>query len=474
MKIPIERVLEAVASKVTPTRHERDLMSKVSLKLRNDVDRILSEAGFKSEVSIQGSVARDTWLHGEGDLDIFASFSPNIDRDQWDKKVLPTLRKGLAQYPILERYAEHPYLEFSVDSVKVNVVPCYAVERAKWKSATDRTPYHTEYMLQHLTGDLKLETRILKRFMKGVGVYGAEIRVGGFSGMLVETLTLRYGSFRKTLEKSAEWRSRTVIEVEPSGRLESKLREKFASPLVVVDPVDPNRNLAAAVRTDKLWEFVAVGRQFQSDPSLSYFYPPPPKPKTRRQLLRRLKQSKSKIIVAVFPHSHVIPDVLWGQLLSLEKSLVNLVERHQFRVLHSGVWGDAERISAILLAVENAQLPMSQLHVGPPVEKKEESKAFLNRHVNSTDTISGPWIWRERWMVEKKRVFSDLSRLVVAAARNRKMGLAVPAELESGFRNRIRILQNEESLSIHLLPGFAQTLWRFMDGKPAWLKIQNS
>jgi len=396
-----------------------------------------------------------------------------MDRGEWDEKVLPALRRGLAQYSIVERYAEHPFLEFSVDSIKVNVVLCYAVERGRWKSATDRTPYHTEYMLQHLTDDLKLEARILKRFMKGVGVYGAEIRVGGFSGMLVETLTLRYGSFTRTLEKSAVWRSRTVTEVEPSGRLETKLREKFDSPLVVVDPVDPNRNLAAAVRTDKLWEFVAVGRQFLSDPGLSYFYPTPSKPKTRPELQRRLKQSKCDIIVAVFPHSHVILDVLWGQLLSLEKSLANLVERHQFRVLRSGVWGDAERISAIFLAVESAQLPTSLLHVGPPVEKMEESKAFLDRHVNSTDTISGPWIWRERWMVEKKRVFSDVSKLVVAAARNRKLGLAVPAELESGFRKRIRVLRNEETLSIHLLSGFAETLWRFMDGKPAWLRVQN-
>ncbi len=77
-------------------------------------------------------------------------------------------------------------------------------------------------------------------------------------------------------------------------------------------------------------------------------------------------------------------------------------------------------------------------------------------------------------MVEKKRLFPNLSKLVVASAKDTKLGLAIPAELESGFRRGIKILQNEESLSIRHLPGFAQTLWEIMDGKPPWLKTQRA
>ena len=469
MKIPLDVVLSKIAAKVTPTQHERDLMNHLSIKLQDAVGGILRQAGFNAEVSVQGSVARDTWLHNEGDLDIFASFPDNIDRGEWKGSVLPPLRKGLSRYHVLERYAEHPFLELEVDGVKVNIVPCYQVEQGKWKSATDRTPFHTAYMRQRLTDQLRLEIRILKKFMKGVGVYGAEIRIGGFSGMLVETLTLKYGSFQETLSHSSDWRNRTVIEIEESGRGERELSQKFDSPLIVVDPIDPNRNLAAAVRTERLWEFVEIARQFQDHPGISYFYPRKPRQKTSQQLSNRLKKRECDFVVALFPHSQVILDILWGQLYSLEKSLVTLLERHQFRTLRSTVWGDADRASGILIAVETARLPPSQIHLGPPVEKRKESTSFLNKHVQSGDTISGPWIQGDRWMVEKRRQFPNISKLIVASARNRQLGLSVPAQLEDGFRKRVKVLLNEQALSICQLSGFAETFWKFMDGKPAWL-----
>ncbi len=58
-------------------------MDRLSLRLKSEVDQILKEGGFQAAVSIQGSVARDTWLHDEGDLDIFASFPAELDRGQW-------------------------------------------------------------------------------------------------------------------------------------------------------------------------------------------------------------------------------------------------------------------------------------------------------------------------------------------------------------------------------------------------------
>jgi tRNA nucleotidyltransferase (CCA-adding enzyme) len=47
------------------------------------------------------------------------------------------------------------------------------------------------------------EVRLLKKFMKGTGVYGAEIKIGGFSGYLCELLILKYRSFAQTIEAFA-------------------------------------------------------------------------------------------------------------------------------------------------------------------------------------------------------------------------------------------------------------------------------
>src|SRR5213594_3204445 len=243
----IQTVLDQVAKKVVPSAAERERMSQLAGRLKGRVQTILDRAGIGGNVSIQGSFARDTWLSGEADLDIFASFPLTMDRKEWIEGVLPAIRKGIDAKTV-DRYAEHPYLEFHIEGVRVNVVPCYSVEKGQWKSATDRTPYHTEYMTRHLTQEMRLEARLLKRFMKGIRSYGAEIRVGGFSGMLVETLILHYQSFLETLVQASKWKPIIILDIEKAiGGQDSRARE-FDSPLVVMDPIDPNRNLAAAVR----------------------------------------------------------------------------------------------------------------------------------------------------------------------------------------------------------------------------------
>ena len=443
-------------------------MATLAERVRREVQEILSSSMIRAEVSIQGSVARDTWLRGEADLDVFAILPVEIDRNQWINKLLPVLRKGLAHYPIIERFSEHPFLEFSDNNIKVNVVPCYAVEKGNWKSATDRTPYHTMYMKEHLTPDLRIQARLLKKFLKGVRVYGAEIRVGGFSGMLAETLAICYGSFNRTLEEGSKWQNQILLEAEPSSPPGGRPR-RFDTSLVVIDPVDPNRNLAASVREEKLWEFVAASRSFLTKPALSYFYPRSRTLVTKSNLLKRLDNPPHDIVVATFSHKRIVLDILWGQLFSLERSLVDLAQRHEFRVLRSTAWSDGDRTSAVLVEVETATLPLSRLHSGPPLSKREESDAFLKRHTGSRETLSGPWIAGDRWVVERKRDFPKLSDLIASSVREPKLGAAFPAQMRENLRRGLRVFVNEKALKLYDKPGFASSLLEFLDGRPSWM-----
>src|SRR5437879_6026446 len=146
------------------------------------------------------------------------------------------------------------------------------------------------FMQKHLTPELRLEARLLKKFAKGTATYGAEIKIGGFSGMLIDTLVLYYPSFMETLRHASSWNKGTLLEIgKPEGIVSPKEKDPNVD-LVVIDPVDPNRNLAAAVRPDKLWSFVAAGRQFLRNPGLWYFFPPEFKPKTRQQFAKRIDE----------------------------------------------------------------------------------------------------------------------------------------------------------------------------------------
>jgi len=80
MSTQIQAVLDHIAKRVVPRQAERERMSRLAERLRGQVQDMLDMAGFAGKVSIQGSYARDTWLSGEADLDIFASFPPTMDR----------------------------------------------------------------------------------------------------------------------------------------------------------------------------------------------------------------------------------------------------------------------------------------------------------------------------------------------------------------------------------------------------------
>jgi tRNA nucleotidyltransferase (CCA-adding enzyme) len=364
-------------------------------------------------------------------------------------------------------------LEFHIDGIRVNVVPCYSVEKGQWKSATDRTPYHTEYMREHLRPEMRLEARLLKRFMKGIRSYGAEIRVGGFSGMLVETLILHYKSFLDTLVEASKWKPVIFLDLEkPTSSKDSRHRD-LGSPLVVIDPVDPNRNLAAAVRDDKLWGFVAASRELQNNPGTWYFFPPKPIPRTKAQFAKLLEHQNRDILAISFEHSRTVPDVLWGQLLKVENSLVELMVRQDFNAVRSTVWSDESRSSAILIELNSSILPGVQMGQGPPVSKQDDSQAFLDRHLNARDTLRGPWVEGNRWVVDKKRRILTIKQLVLTALKDQKLGLALPEQLGRSFRQSVRVLQDEQILSLLGREGFDQALSEFLAAKPAWLKTHH-
>ena len=451
-------------------------MDRLAQYFTEKIELALNRERLQAKVSVEGSYARDTWLSGEADLDIFARFPPTISREEWITNILPKLRRELRDYNIIERYAEHPFLEFHVEGVRINIVPAYEVKLGKWRSATDRSAYHTEYMKKHLTTELRLQSRFLRKFMKGIRVYGAEIKIGGFSGMLAETLIVYYGSFLGVLEHAAQWSHRTVIQIENmQGKKSSSeprhlLAEKTDAALVVIDPIDPNRNLAAAVRPSKLWTFVEASREFLRLPGLWYFYPPSFKSKTRPQFTKKIQNTQSVIHGIWFQHPVMVVDVLWGQLMRLERSFVRTLARNDFQVRRSEIWSDEQTQSAIILELGNDLLPPVVRRIGPPISNKNGSEAFLRRHLSATDTARGPWVQDDHWTVDKYRRLFRLQDLIAIMIRDQSYGLIVPSELKKTFSKTWKLRTSKELVAETRRKDFNQAFWEFLEAKPSWLK----
>ncbi len=460
MKKSAKEICEEVLKKIKPSEEEENLLKKVANDILNRVSRTLEEADLDFKIGLEGSFRKGTWLKGETDVDIFVRIPASANEETLRNVYYPYLKDAVRDLNPVERFAEHPYVEVFEEGVRVNIVPCYDVKPGEWKSATDRTPYHTEYVLKHLPEEARDEVRLLKKFMKGIGVYGAEIKVLGFSGYLCELLIIHYGDFLKTLKAASNWRPVEIIDVAGVSRLSKKeLLDRFkGNPLIVIDPVDPMRNVAAAVSLDSFSKFVLAARKFLEKPDESFFFPPEKKPLSYWSLRSFLQKRRSHLFFFVVEELNLVPDVLWGELRKASSALASLLKREGFSVLGSFIWSENGR-SVICLEVDKKELPKTFLHVGPPVWLKEHVDRFLKKH--KTCRISAG-----RLVVTKQREKTSIKEIV----KEKMLNAGLPSDILYRVKEKkYRLLVDTEARKLLSNKEFAKALREYLEG-PHWLK----
>jgi len=467
----VGKVCSFILSKIKPRNEERAIVLKLAGDVRSRVQAKTQELGLAAETQLEGSVAKDTWLSGEADVDIFIQVPPETPREELGTKYLEAARKAVKECVWTERFAEHPYIETFKDNVRLNIVPCYKVSPGQWKSATDRTPFHTQYVKEHLKSDRQRdEIRLIKKFMKGIGSYGAEIKIRGFSGYLCELLIIKFGSFRETLESASRWKANQLIDLQRyyKGR-EDEIEKMFGDGLVVVDPVDKARNVAAAVDRDRYCEFISASRAFLAKPSRNFFYPSPIKPVTESVLRSQLASRGSDLIFVKFESQPMVSDILWGQLYKSLRSIEGLLERHDFENIRSAVWSDEKTHNVLILEVQQQRLPPTQKRLGPPVAKGEDEN-FLKKYAGPEATISGPWIHDGRWTALVRREHPSAVDLIKKQLEDDGRSIGVGKMIVEDMRRTLQVLVNDEILHFNRSnKSFVEFLTDYLKGRPRWL-----
>jgi len=322
---------------VKPTEEEELKVQAAAERLRKDINGLLKAEGFEAEAELHGSVAHGTWVRGGEDIDLFIVLSRRYSRGDLHM-VLDALKRHL-DGDYVEAYAEHPYLRASIEGFNVDLVPCFRLETGeKIRSSTDRTPLHSEYLAEVLTDGLRDEVRILKQFTETIGVYGAEIRVQGFSGYLCELLVVRYGSFEGLVTAAACWKRKEVVSLD-SNIDEDALKKRFDDPLILMDPTDESRNVASALSPDSYWTFVAACMGFTENPDIKFFVHE--QKASSETVLNLIKSQGSDFVFLVIDeHKAEVPDTLWGQLHKSEQALQQTLMAGGFNVVRSSTWSD--------------------------------------------------------------------------------------------------------------------------------------
>ncbi len=408
-----EAVFSRVLSEVKPSAVEAAAtvagVNAVMHRLKGIVDRGV-------ELKVVGSIARGTNLKGDSDVDIFVLFHKKTKQEE-------LVRKGLAygkrlasgpgdRYEI--KYAEHPYIRLYLRElgVRIDLVPALRIGSIEEMGTTvDRTPLHADFINSSLSGRQRDEVRVLKQLLKAHHIYGAEVKIGGFTGYLCEILVYQYGSLLGLLEAAAAFAPPVVLDPKSRRRLSDQaLVKRFNSSFIVIDPVDPGRNVAAGVSTESLARFVLVAREFVKEPSMRCFYGSGfPSPSARSLVARFLKESGLSLYLVSLKVPDKSEDVVWPQLRKMANMVAETAARYDYRVYLAIQWVSGTRGCMLFLAPSGGA--GARLLRGPDVFMGQEATdAFLMEHRTAIGPImKGSTVC----MVERNR-YKDMESLLSA------------------------------------------------------------
>ncbi len=207
----MKEIISKVSKLVVPSKAIETSKNQIGKIAFNLVEKEVEKYSEVVGLEFGGSFAKGTWLSKDADIDIFIKFKKNISEEKFEKISQKIGFNSLKKYSPYVRYSQHPYVEAKIKNTKINIVPCYDVKIGEWKSAADRSPFHTKFMKKSLTSKMKNEVRILKAFLKSNEIYGAEIAKQGFSGYISEVLILEFGSFENLIKSIGKIKENQII-----------------------------------------------------------------------------------------------------------------------------------------------------------------------------------------------------------------------------------------------------------------------
>jgi len=267
---------------------------------------------------------------------------------------------------------------------------------------------------------MKGDVRILKKFLQHIEVYGAEIAKEGFSGYVAETLIFYFGSFEKTIKKISGW---------DKGQIIGKSAKKNDWPIVIIDPIDNNRNLGTAISIDSFGKFVLASRAFLKKPSKKFFNKP---------VSKRIMKNNDKIVVVQFRFKNRSDDIIWGQIKRASNALKTQLELGGFTVLRNSSVKDEKENAALIFLLHAKKIENSLVRSGPEISSKEHCEKFIEANLKKSQLM---WINEEGKIQSlQKRKHDDVKLFLRDILKGNLKNSGIPNGLEKDFKKGVKIV----------------------------------
>ncbi len=421
----MKKIISQVKKDVTISTSAQNVKLKIANEAFDLVKNQIKNYSEIVDIEFGGSFAKDTWLPNDADIDIFIKFKTETSEENFEKISKKIGFAALKKYSPYVRYSEHPYVEASIKKTKINIVPCYDVNNGEWKSAADRTPFHTKFMMKNLNENMKNEVKVLKKFLKSNKIYGAEIARQGFSGYISEVLIYNFKTFENLIEKMCNIKENQVIGI---------TNKKFDTSIVIVDPIDKNRNLAAAISNQNIGKFVMLCRAFQNNPKISYF---------KIQKSKISKKFWKNLLSVRFDFSDRSPDIIWGQVKRASSTLATQLDLGGFNVLRNGAFVEKKQAYLFFMLKE---IEISKIHskIGPEFFRKDATDNFVKKNISSTEMI---WINHENKIISlENRKYIEADKFLQFIIKT-NLDKGIPKGLKKDFQKGFKIFVGKQNFS---------------------------
>jgi len=399
-----------------PTKIKNEKLNNVANTAMKLVSKEITKYTEITSIHYGGSYAKGTWTSEKPDIDIFVKFKKSTSEKKFKSISKKIGFDALKKFKPYTRYSEHPFVEAIIKNIKINIVPCYDVKAGKWKSAADRSTFHTEFILENLSGPLKDDVRILKYFMSVNGIYGAEIAKQGFSGYVAEVLVYYFGSFTNVLKEIAKLKNDNVI---------GKPRKKFDSTIIIIDPVDSNRNLGAAISTENVGKFILLSRAFINKPSIQFF-------RNQRKKLSS-KNILKNMLVLKFQYKKSPDDTIAGQIRRAVNSLSSQMEIAGFKILRNSSLTLEKNQAILLFLMDSLTISENQIHDGPNVFEESFGRKFVSINRKKSRIM---WVGNNaKIMALQKRSHTNAKLFLNDLIRNSLNKSGIPNGIKSDIKN---------------------------------------
>ena len=422
----MKKIISSIMKDVIPTKTAEKSKKQIAESALKLVEKEVTKFPEIIGLEFGGSFAKGTWLSKDADVDIFVRFKKSTSEEKFENISKKIGFDALKKFSPYVRYSEHPYVEAKMKDTKINVVPFYDVKLGEWKSSADRSPFHTKFMSKSLTPKMRDEVRILKTFLKANQIYGAEIAKQGFSGYVSEVLILHFRSFENIIKSISEIKENQVI---------GKTSQKFDTSLAIIDPIDSNRNLAAAISDENIGKFILVCRAFKENSKLEFF---------KKKKSRMSKKYWGNLLSIKFSFKIRSPDIIWGQIKRATSSLSTQLELAGFTVLRSKAYTDQQKEAYLFFFLESTKI--SDIHVknGPEFFREGSSRSFISKNLSDAELI---WVGKNKKISSlEKRQHADAGKFMAKFLKD-NLQTGMPKGLQEDFRCGFKIYVGEKGLS---------------------------